>query len=326
MCYKEKVQAQYAKKLEKRFIEDKTPEFIQDYFIRLSSEATKLNNYIKIKSMFTWMIDNGHISKSSISEITPDNMNNITLTHAIKYLDNLKNSGLEGSTVATYKNVLSGFFSYLVDDRYIESNIIHKIPSKKYKSRKKPVKLPVGNSLDMFILNVLNDVNEHKRYRNFAIIKLFLGSGIRVSELVGLDLDDLHFDCTEPYVIILAKGEQDEDFKEEIPVSESAVKAIQEYIKIRNKFYTNSREKGVFLSADDSRLTKDGVTYLFETYSNKEITPHMLRHYVGTKLYEFSGNDINAVKNQLGHADVNTSLNSYVATNNSKRYKALNMI
>jgi integrase len=65
---------------------------------------------------------------------------------------------------------------------------------------------------------------------------------------------------------------------------------------------------------------------MFEHYSNKEITPHMLRHYVGTKLYEFSGNDIHEVQDQLGHADINTSANSYVAVNKKKRYDALNMI
>jgi site-specific recombinase XerD len=144
--------------------------------------------------------------------------------------------------------------------------------------------------------------------------------------LVGLDLNDLYFDCAEPYITVLAKGEQDEDFKEEVPVNKSAVKAVEDYLTIRNKYYPNSISNAIFLSDENSRLTKDGVSNMFEHYSNKEITPHMLRHYVGTKLYEFSGNDIHEVQDQLGHADINTSANSYVAVNKKKRYDALNMI
>jgi site-specific recombinase XerC len=178
----------------------------------------------------------------------------------------------------------------------------------------------------MFIFNILNIRNEFERLRNFAIVKLFMGSGIRVSELIGLDLNDLYFDCNEPYVTILSKGEQDEEFKEEVPVNESAVKAVREYLEVRNKYYPNSIEKGVFLSDENSRLTKGGMDYIFNHFSNSEITPHMLRHYVGTKLYEFSGNDAHEVQDQLGHADFNTTLNNYVATNKKKRYDALNMI
>jgi site-specific recombinase XerD len=326
MCYKEKIQSKYADQLNEIFKVDNTPEFIQDYFIRLGSEATKRNNYTKIKSMIDWMISSKHILKNNIAEIEVADINNITLTAIMKYLDSLKSNGLESSTVATYKNVLSGFWSYLVDDKLIDSNIIHKIPTKKYKARKKPVKLPAGNSLDMFIFNILNIRNEFERLRNFAIVKLFMGSGIRVSELIGLDLNDLYFDCNEPYVTILSKGEQDEEFKEEVPVNESAVKAVREYLEVRNKYYPNSIEKGVFLSDENSRLTKGGMDYIFNHFSNSEITPHMLRHYVGTKLYEFSGNDAHEVQDQLGHADFNTTLNNYVATNKKKRYDALNMI
>lgn len=326
MCYKEKIQSRYADKLNELFEMDNTPNFIKDYFIRLGSEATKRNNYIKIKSMINWMISNQVISKYSIAEVDPIDINSITSTAMIKYLDSLKSSGLESSTVATYKNVLSGFWTYLTNDKLVDSNILHKIPAKKYKARNKPVKLPAGNSLDMFIINILNIKNEFMRLRNFAIVKLFMGSGIRAAELIGLDLKDLHFNTDEPYVTILPKGEQEEEYQEEIPVSKSAVQAVQEYLEARNKYYPNANEDAVFLSDENSRLTKSGLDYIFKHFSNDEITPHMLRHYVGTKLYEFSGNDAQAVKEQLGHESMETGSKYYITTNMRKRYDALNKI
>lgn len=326
MCYKNEIQDRYADKLEALFSEDNTPEFIRDYFIRLGSEGTKRNNYIKIKSMITWMIGNGYISKKNIADVTSEDIDNITTTQVIKYLDDLKNNGLKNSTVSLYKDVLSGFWTYLVSDRYISTNAVKKVPASKFKTKNKPVKVPTGYSLEKFILNVSNIKNEFERIRNLAIIKLFIGSGIRKSELVGLDIDDLYLDDEEPYIMILAKGDQEEEFKEKVLINNGAVDAIREYLEARDIYFSNSKTQAVFLARSGERLTTMGVTKMFDTFSKGEIHPHLLRHYAGTMLYELSGHDLQAVKTQLNQKDVNTTSTHYVATNNKNIRNALNQI
>jgi site-specific recombinase XerC len=300
------------------------PLFICDYFIRLGSEGTKVNNYIKIKSLLNWLIVEKYISKSDLSLINKDDISKINTTMIIKYLDSLKDNGLENNTVATYKNVLSGFWTYLVDDGYVASNIVQKIPPKRYKSRQKPVKIPAGNSLDMFINNVMSLKNEYLRVRNTAIVKLFLGSGIRISELIGLDIDDLYFDCKNPYIMILAKGEQDEEYKTKIKIKTDAVEAIKKYLIVRNNKYPNSVSKALFLSDENTRLSTDGISFFFKKLSNGEINPHMLRHFVGTRLYEIGG--LHLAGEQLGHNDYNTTNRHYVSEDEDEAYAALNMI
>ena len=91
------------------------PEFIRDYFYNLNSEKGKLNYYSIIISMLRWMIDNKRISKESILEITEQDLNSLSKTDIIVYLETLITNGTSPSTINTKKNVLSSFWSHLVE-------------------------------------------------------------------------------------------------------------------------------------------------------------------------------------------------------------------
>ena len=137
MCYKDEIQKKNAEKLHKKFEQDHIPDFIIDYFYNLNSEAGKLNYYSIILSMLNWMIEKKRINCKSLSEITEQDINSLSKTDIIVYLETLITNGLSPSTINTKKNVLSSFWSHLVDEGVCDRNIVHSIPKSKFKIKKK---------------------------------------------------------------------------------------------------------------------------------------------------------------------------------------------
>ena len=112
MCYKDEVQKKNAEKLQRKFEEENVPDFIRDYFYNLNSEAGKLNYYSIVVSMLKWMIGSKRINKESLSKITEQDINLLSKTDIIVYLETLISSGTSPSTINTKKNVLSSFWSH----------------------------------------------------------------------------------------------------------------------------------------------------------------------------------------------------------------------
>ena len=137
MCYKDELQKKNAIKLQRKFDEDNVPGFIRDYFYNLNSEAGKLNYYSVIIGMLNWMISENRIKKDSIGNIKESDLNNLSKTDIIVYLESLLSDGIAPSTINTKKNILSGFWSHLVDEGIVSKNIIHSIPKTKFKIKKK---------------------------------------------------------------------------------------------------------------------------------------------------------------------------------------------
>lgn len=137
MCYKDEVQKKNAEKLQRKFEEGNVPDFIRDYFYNLNSESGKLNYYSIITSMLEWMIENKRIKKDAISEVTKQDVNLLSKTDVIVYLETLISNGISPSTISTKKNVLSSFWTHLVDEGICDKNIIHSIPKSKFKIKKK---------------------------------------------------------------------------------------------------------------------------------------------------------------------------------------------
>ena len=138
MCYKNEVLKKNAEKLQRKFKEVYAPKFLRDYFYTLNSEAGKLNNGSVIIGLLNWLIAEKRIDKDSIAELTEEDMQKITKTHIIIYLEELlKKEGLKPSTIETKKNILSGFWKNLVDEDIVNKNIIRSIPKTKFKTKKK---------------------------------------------------------------------------------------------------------------------------------------------------------------------------------------------
>ena len=146
------------------------------------------------------------------------------------------------------------------------------------------------------------------RNRNIAIFRVLRGTGIRESELAGLDLSDLHLDEEMPYITILGKGVYREMQNRTVYLSGSALKAIREWLEYRNTLDNIVDTEAVFVNKNGTRTTERNIKQIFENYGNG-ITPHMMRHYYAS-IMNRNGN-LAFVQQQLGHSSVNTTVNNY---------------
>lgn len=323
MCYKDEVQRKNAEKLQRKFDEGNIPNFIRVYFCNLNSEAGKLNYYSIIISMLRWMIENKRIKKEFLSEITEQDLNLLSKTDIIVYLETLISNGTSPSTINTKKNVLSSFWSHLVDEDICDKNIIHSIPKSKFKIKKKNnAKVPLPEDMMEMLGNIKKKKDDFVRERNLVVIRVLKGTGLRESELAGLDLKDLHLEDSKPYITVMGKGVYYTQDAEKVFVSKDAKLAFEEWLNIRNQVENIIDEKAVFINKNGRRLSENNIQSMFKNYSGGKITPHMMRHLYATVLYQESGHDAAFVQEQLRHSDVNTTLGTYAA-GDSRSYEVL---
>lgn len=323
MCYKDEVQRKNAEKLQRKFKEDNAPVFIRDYFYNLNSEAGKLYYYSVIISMLNWMIDNKRIKKEAVSEITEQDINSLSKTDIIVYLETLIANGILPSTINTKKNILSSFWSHLVDEGICDKNIIHSIPKSKFKIKKKNnAKVPLPEDIMEMIEKIKQKKDDFVRERNLVIVRVLKGTGLRESELAGLDLKDLHLEDSKPYITVMGKGVYYTQDAEPVLVSKDAKLAFEEWLEIRSEVENIIDDKAVFINKNGKRLNEDNIQAIFRNYSGGKITPHMMRHLYATVLYQESGHDAAFVQEQLRHSDVNTTLGTYAA-GDSRSYEVL---
>lgn len=322
MCYKEEKHKKINVQLEEKM--EGIPNFISDFFDRYKSAATKKCNWSYIRDLLQWLVDKKYIAKNDIREITKEDMNQIISNQIIKYLNDLK-SGITRrknslDSICTKKNVFSAFWNYMFMNKYVDDNIIQQIPGHLYKSEvtQKEVKIPTKEQLEKFICNLYDgNNNEFNIIRNVTVVKLFLGSGIRSEELINLDVKDLYLEEEKPYIMVLGKGKIEQYDK--VFISEEAKSYLQEYLLSRKIFVKENSisSDALFLSNEKNRISKDVITNSFKRYSNGEINPHMLRHWVGTVLYEKT-NDIVLVQKQLRHSSLETAAKYYVHMSEDK--------
>ena len=160
------------------------------------------------------------------------------------------------------------------------------------------------------------------RERNLVIVRVLKGTGLRESELAGLDLQDLYLEDSRPYITVMGKGVYYTQDAESVLVSKDAKLAFEEWLKIRSEVENIIDDKAVFINKNGKRLSEDNIQAIFRNYSGGKITPHMMRHLYATVLYQESGHDAAFVQEQLRHSDVNTTLGTYAA-GDSRSYEVL---
>ena len=318
MCYKTDKHRAMAVKLSEKM--ENVPKFITDYYSRFKSETSKSIYWPHLNNLLQWLYDKKIIS-APVNDLAPEDLNKVTSIDIINYLKSLQNGiGCEPnrlSTIETKKNSFSAFWSYLVKQKFVDDNIVKDIPAYLFKSEASnyTVKIPTQEQLDSFIERVeVGNGNEFDCIRNMAIVQLLLGSGIRSEELMGLDIEDLHLDDTTASIDVLGKGKQ--EHKDNVLISSKAKHYLEEYLVARDEFMDKNGivdEPALFLSNQNNRLSKNPITRFFNTYSDGQINPHMLRHWVGTKLYE-NTKDIVRVQRQLRHKNLETTAAYYVHT------------
>ena len=317
MCYKIEVQNKNAEKLNRKLDELNAPQFLRDYLNELESKNGALNYLVAIKDFLQWLIENNIINKKLISEIEVSDFNNLRPQNISSYLRYKETNGMSPTTTETRKNIIKSFIQDIYSYREcllreVYSNIEDFYKMIKYKG------IPSGNNLikKLPTEKQLNDMEEKimwkkdipVRNRNIAIFRVLRGTGIRESELAGLDLSDLHLKEEMPYITILGKGVYREIQNRTVYLSGSALKALREWLEYRSTLSNIIDTEAVFVNKNGTRTTERNIKQIFENYGNG-ITPHMMRHYYAS-IMNRNGN-LAFVQQQLGHSNVSTTVNNY---------------
>lgn len=184
----------------------------------------------------------------------------------------------------------------------------------------------VDNFLTIIETSSVGSIRQQKflaktRFRDYAILTLLLRTGIRVSECVSLDLNDLNFN--ENSMLVVRKGGKEHY----LYFDQVTAEAIKDYLNFERKFYTETEnEPALFLSTRKKRMAVRSVQemvtkYAKEAVPNKKISPHKMRSTYGTALYNKTG-DIRLVADVLGHSDINTTARHYAASEEEHRRQA----
>lgn len=230
---------------------------------------------------------------------TPETASQATI---VAYLMMLRKQGKATATIARRLAALKAFYQFMLKENYVTKDPTDELSSPKLE-RKLPKVLTVEE-----VEKLLNqpDASNPTGIRDKAMLEVLYATGIRVSELVSLNLDDVDFD--ERFVRCVGKGSKERV----VPIGEIAVNSLKAYLsKGRPKLVSNPNENALFLNHHGRRLTRQGFWKIVKKYAaqlgiRKEITPHTLRHSFATHLLE-NGADIRAVQEMLGHADISTT-------------------
>ena len=218
-----------------------------------------------------------------------------------KYLDNLKNIGKKTSTISRNLASIRSFYQYLLRVKKIKEDPTEGIQSPKVEKR-----VPsVLTSQEVELLLEQPKSVDLKGIRDKAMLEFAYATGMRVTEIITLDIDDVNL--KEGYVNCKHTNKQ-----RNIPLGAISIKAIKEYIeKARPYLIKSEDEKSLFVNINGKRLTRQGFWKIVKFYKEqahitKDITPHVLRHSFATHLLQ-NGADLKAIQMMLGHSDISST-------------------
>ena len=207
--------------------------------------------------------------------------------------------GIGGRSLQRNLSAARAFYRYLMGEGVARHN-----PAEGVQAPKSPRKLPKLLDVDQAAQLLEIDDRGPLAIRDKAILELMYSSGLRLSELVMLDLDSL--DLADAVVTVTGKGKKTRS----VPVGRYAREAIKQWLKIRGGM-ANNQEMAVFVSQRGKRISRRSIQQRLKQWAMKQgltnhVNPHMLRHSFASHLLESSG-DLRAVQELLGHADISTT-------------------
>ena len=217
------------------------------------------------------------------------------------YLENLKNIGKKTSTISRNLASIRSFYQYLVRTKKIKEDPTEGIQSPKVEKR-----VPsVLSSKEVELLLEQPKAVDLKGIRDKAMLEFAYATGMRVTEIINLNIDDLNL--KEGYVSCNNASKQ-----RNIPLGAISINALKEYIKKARPYLIKSEdEKSLFVNINGKRLTRQGFWKIVKFYKeqahiDKDITPHVLRHSFATHLLQ-NGADLKAIQVMLGHSDISST-------------------
>lgn len=319
------------------------PPFCKQFFRgieNMTSSRTRLAYAYDIRLFFEFIHEtNGIYHKKDIVDFPLTLLDEICREDVEEYMEYLSLYLRDGQEITNDERgksrklaSLRSFYNYFYKNEMIQTNPPSLVPMPKL-HEKEIVRLDPNEVA--ILLDQVEDgskltanqlrFHEKTKVRDLALLTLLLGTGIRVSECVGLNIHDVDFDNLG--IKVRRKG----GYEDIVYFGEEVEQALSDYLQQRNHIIANQgHEDALFLSIQNRRITVRAVENLVKKYASlvtglKKITPHKLRSTYGTTLYQETG-DIYLVADVLGHKDVNTTRKHYAAMQDENKRKAAKTI
>lgn len=230
-------------------------------------------------------------------------LNEIQRVHIVHFLKYLKEQGKSPKTLARHIASIRAFHQFLLREKIAEQD-----PTVQLEIPRSEKTLPKVLSVQE-VETLLETPKPHDHYglRDKAMLELLYATGIRVSELIGMNIHDVHIPMG--FVHFIGKGNKERI----LPIGGIAAKAIQQYLDAGRPLFNTKHhdDQALFLNHQGKRLSRQGFWKILKKLAqeagiDKELTPHTLRHSFATHLLE-NGADLRAVQEMLGHADISST-------------------
>ena len=315
---------------------DQNPEFVNsflDYSITILNKSPNsvkeynydLNMFFKYMKIHFKQTNETEFNKIFIKDFSLDTLKRISLNDIHAFLSYLAlNQKAKPATRARKISTIRIFFSYLTQ----KVNLLETNPTQNLETPKLDKRMPKYLSLDdsKKLLNVTANIDDENKERDFAIITLFLNCGLRLSELVGINIQDIEFN--EYKLNVIGKGNKERT----IYLNKACINAINNYISVRPKEGikndSKASNKALFLSKRKERISNRTVQYIVEKELRKagldtsKYSVHKLRHTAATLMYQYGNVDIRALQELLGHESISTT-EIYTHVNNEQVRQAV---
>lgn len=321
------------------------PYYVEDFFIGIENRCsvlTRLNYAYDLRVFYIFLTKKIYRTKDIVQIELSDlaSLQASDIEYFLSYLNHHEVNGKMERCTETGKarklSTLRAFYKFFFNKNLLPANTPTKVSMPKI-HEKEIIRLDTNENVDevgdmLYVVETGNGLTKKQKkfhdatkVRDCAIITLFLGTGIRISELVGLNLDDIDFN-TNSFVVTRKGGNRNVLY-----FNNEVAEALNDYIILRNSDRdVKKEENALFLSLQKRRIATRTVQELVKKYAKiasplKKITPHKLRSTFGTNLYKQTG-DIYVVADCLGHKDVNTTKRHYAAMTEDVRKRAANSI
>ena len=270
-------------------------DYVAEYTRYLSEEkhaqVNTVSSYIRDLNQFrAWLLSNGI---TDLRRVRKENVN--------AYLQYMDCKGKSPATITRSTASIRSFYRYMMQRGTMKQNPAKAVAAAKVE-RKYP-EILTGREVELFLEQP--KCVDDKGFRDHAMLELLYATGIRVSELIGMNVEDVNL--TVGFIRCIGHGKE-----RIIPLYAAAVKALRDYMElVRPRIIAEEGERALFVNMNGERMSRQGFWKIVKFYQekaeiNKDITPHTLRHSFAVHLLE-NGADLHSIQEMLGHADISST-------------------